>query len=444
MRLGTFRALSEPWAIESEDALREIIEISERAGEGPEAVAAKIGRRLENTFEVSVRDGVAIVPMIGPIFRYANIFTDISGGTPLDTLARDFTAAIEDPAVQAVLLEIDSPGGQANGVSELANMVFAARGRKPVVAFSGGTIASGAFWIGAAADELVVGETARVGSVGVVAAVIDRSRRNDAMGVREMQFVSSNAPNKRPDLATDEGRAVIQKEIDSLEARFVAALARFRGVDEEAVLGDFGRGGILIGSDAVSARMADRVDSFEATLARLAAARPAAGPGRTTTRSASMDENAQDRPAPERQPEALTVERLRSEHPAIAAALIAEGQAQGAAEERARCQAIDEATLPGLERLAAEAKAEGVSADDFRQKVIAAAKDPKFRALADLKADAPAALPSGDGQPAGVPRDAQTIAAKARELVDAEAKAGRQLSYAEACRRVAGPVAPAA
>ena len=59
----------------------------------------------------------------------------ISGASSYELIARDFTAALENPQIKGIILDIDSPGGEVNGVSELSNMVFAARGKKPVVAY---------------------------------------------------------------------------------------------------------------------------------------------------------------------------------------------------------------------------------------------------------------------------------------------------------------------
>ena len=74
-------------------------------------------------------------------------------------LAPNFTQALEDDSIQGIVLNIDSPGGQMNGTNELANMIFAARGTKPITAYVGGLGASGAYWIASAADEIAVDAT---------------------------------------------------------------------------------------------------------------------------------------------------------------------------------------------------------------------------------------------------------------------------------------------
>jgi len=257
-------ALNRPWAI-TEDALRTVLAIAARENLDPEAVAAKLGRPLDNTRNVSLREGVAVIPVHGPIFRYANLFTAISGATPIETLALDITRALDDGQVKALVLDIDSPGGEASGVNELADLLYGARGRKPIVAYVGTMAASAAYWLASACGEIVCDATAELGSIGVVAGVPDP----DARQSRTIEFVSSQSPNKRVDVRTEGGRAEIQQRIDDLADVFVQAVARNRQVSVDTVLEQFGQGSMLIASKAITRGMADRVGSFEQVIADL-------------------------------------------------------------------------------------------------------------------------------------------------------------------------------
>jgi signal peptide peptidase SppA len=253
-----------PWAITA-DALQTILEIAARENLDVAAVEAQLGRPLDNTHQVTTRDGVATIPVEGPIFRRADFFTQVSGATSIETLATDLRAALDDPTVQAILLAIDSPGGASNGVGEFADMVFQARGTKPITAYVSHQGASAAYWIAAACDEIVVAPTAMVGSIGVVTAVPDPSKTK----ARDIEIVSSQSPKKRPDVSTETGRSQIQATLDDLADVFIAAVATYRGVSVETVLSDFGEGDIFVGRKAVGAGLADRVGTYEATLAGL-------------------------------------------------------------------------------------------------------------------------------------------------------------------------------
>lgn len=251
--------------------LETILSIAARENPSPEAVAAQLGRPLDNTRRVTVRDGVAVLPVTGPIFRRAGFFSDISGATSVETLAKDLETALADPNVRAVLLEFDSPGGEANGIGELAAMIRAGSQRKPVWGYAGGLAASAAYWLAAACEEVVISPAAMVGSIGCVTTWRDTRERDEKAGIRTYEIVSSQSPGKRPDVATESGRAQIQTLVDQLADLFVAAVADYRSVTAETVLSDFGQGGIVIGQAAVDAGMADRLGSFEHTLSELAA-----------------------------------------------------------------------------------------------------------------------------------------------------------------------------
>jgi ClpP class serine protease len=258
------RASGQPWLMLPE-ALDSLLAIADRQGD-PTALEARLGKPLDNTRTVSLRDGVAVIPVTGPIMRYANLFTHISGATSTQELATDLRAALDDPKVRAIVLNIDSPGGEATGINELADMIYAARARKPIKAYVGGTGASAAYWIASAASEIVVDDTALLGSIGVV---LEVAVRQAGAGQKHYTIVSSNAPNKRPDVATEQGRAEIAKTINALADVFTAKVARNLGVkpDKVAAMGD--HGGLRVGAAAVKAGLAHRTGSLEALIAEL-------------------------------------------------------------------------------------------------------------------------------------------------------------------------------
>lgn len=381
-------ALQQPWLTDRE-TLETVLAIAGRWSEGPEAVAQKLGRPLMNTRgDVMVRDGVAVISVTGPIFRRANLFTEVSGATSIETLATDFRAAMDDPQITGIVLDIDSPGGSASGISEFSQQVFDARGEKPVTAYVGNLGASAALWIASAAETLVINETASLGSLGVVAGF-----RLDADPSR-IEIISSQSPRKRPDPTTPEGRADIQTLVDDLAQVFVETVARNRGVDVETVLSDFGQGGMLVGKKAVEAGMADRLGSLENVIAGLSG---------STSRGSNMT---MKHPSPD-----ITREVLAEHYPAIAqafreegidqatatlgkdleaavAAARAEGAAEGAKSERERIQSIEAAALPGHGELIASLKFDGVTTGaEAALKIVAAEREQIAKRGNDLNAD---------------------------------------------------------
>lgn len=389
---------SEPWAM-TRDMVDTIIEIADRQNLSPDQVAKELGRPLNNTYDVELRDGVAILNVQGPLFRYANLFTQISGATSYDLLARDFQAALVNPQVSAILLNIDSPGGEANGVSEFADQIALARGRKPIVAYVGGLGASAAYWLASAADEIVVGDTALLGSIGTVMTITDTRERDAKNGVRTYEVVSSQSPYKRNDVATPDGQARYQALVDSLSDVFVDKVATYRGTDRDTVLKNYGQGDVLVGQAAVAAGLADRVGSFEGMLSELSSGgykRPvksgAAASGNQPEVS-DMDPKDLKAPAAGSQPDNITAATVAEKHPEVAAALRAEGRAEGITAERARVQAIlTSAEAEGRGELAQHlAFAGGMPAEEAvamlskSPKAAAPARDPLAAAMASEK-----------------------------------------------------------
>lgn len=253
------------WAI-PQDNLETILSIAERTNLDPQTVATQLGRKLENTRKVENRGGVAVIPVEGPIFRRANLFSELSSNaTSVQVLATDITAALSDPTIHSLLFNVDSPGGEANGISELAQHIMAARGKgKPIQAYIGGVGASGAYWLSMATDKITMHESAYAGSIGVVS--VHRPPNKN-----EVTFISSQSQYKRVDPTTDAGGKYIQGQVDKYGTLFVNAVAIMRGVPVEKVLADFGEGGVMLGGEAVEVGMADALGTFEGTLAALQA-----------------------------------------------------------------------------------------------------------------------------------------------------------------------------
>lgn len=357
---------AQPWAIQP-DMLATIAAIARRENESVEALEGRLGRPLQNARKVTTRDRVAVIPVTGPVFRYANLFTEISGATSLEVLSRDFTAAAEDPAIKHIVLNIDSPGGQANGIAEFAQMVR--ESKKPVTAYVDGTAASAAYWIAAAAGHIVMSKTAMVGSIGAVVSI--STTKNDGA----VEIVSNQSPNKRPDVTTEAGRSQVQTLIDALAQVFIEDVAQYRSVSVEDVVTRFGGGDVFLATEAVARGMADEVGTFEGLIAGLSGA----------TANKGEPFMAQQQGAPAAQLPEITREYLATHH----ADLVCTLQSEAAAAERARVLGIQSAAIPGHDKLVATLIEEGVSIEAASLRILQAEKA-SLQGRADAqRADAP-------------------------------------------------------
>ncbi len=365
------------WAI-LPDNLDQIVEIAGRAQqEDIEALSTRLGRPLENTHTVTVRDGVAIIPVNGPLFRYANMFTRLSGATSYEVLATDIQQALDDPVIKAIILEIDSPGGMVAGNSELAEFIYQSRNIKPIVAYASYLTASAAYWIASAAQEIVAADTAVLGSIGTVLSYY--KKKDETTG----EIVSSQSPKKRVDMETDEGRTEVQQMIDALADVFINTVARNRNVSRETVLEKFGQGGVLVGQHAVDAGLADRIGTLEALIEELSEKSESSKTVNGGIISMTTETQAQNA-----QPQ-INLEFLRANHAELVLAI----QAEGAEAERARIKGIEEnAKLkPGHDDLINEMKFDGKTQPaEAAQRLLQADANLRQATLDNLKSDAPA------------------------------------------------------
>lgn len=383
-------AASQPWLM-LPGALDNLLTIADRMGD-PAALETRTGMRLDNSRTVSVRNGVAIIPVVGPVFRYANLFTEISGATSTQVLATDLQTALDDPKISAIILNIDSPGGVAAGINELADQIHAARDRKRIVAYIGGTGASAAYWIASAASEIVIDETALAGSIGVVVeAVVGGEEGN---GRKRYQIVSRNAPNKRVDLSTEEGRAKVGETVDAMGDVFVAKVARNLGVEPERVpeMGDFG--GLRVGAAAVESGLAHRLGSLETLITELAK------PATTQPRKYNMttvSSTAELREALAAGTDPQTIEIAQANQPDLES-IRTQSREEGATAERQRITGINAMASKGFETEIAAAIEAGTTVEATALQLFKAAQD-RGISLNAIKADATGAstsTPAGD------------------------------------------------
>jgi len=256
MEVKTIKAIdifARPWAI-SADGLESIITAQNEIDYS--ALMAKPGEWSSEGANIIMRDSVAILPITGPIIRHGSFLSMFFQMTSLSVLAKDFKTVLDSDKVKSVILDIDSPGGQVSGVNEFAEMVYEARGTKPITAYVGGTGSSAAYWIASAADKIIIDATASLGSIGCVVAMWKQS------GDR-IEIVSTQSPNKRPDPDSAEGRKEILKTADAIADQFIKSVARNRGTETDTVINDFGHGGVLVGDTAVRAGMADGLGNLE-------------------------------------------------------------------------------------------------------------------------------------------------------------------------------------
>lgn len=219
--------------------------------------------------------GVAVIPVLDAISNRSHSF-----GSSAEEIGAALDAAVASNDVASILLDIDSPGGTVEGVPELADKVFAARDVKPIVAIANGMMASAAYWIGAAASEVVITPSSSVGSIGVYTIHVDITKWLEQEGekVTTMSFGKYKTELAPWVEISEEAEAFLQQRVDEIGVWFVKDVARFRGDTPANVRSGYGEGRVLSAKAAKAENLVDRIATFDETLDRmLAKAKPRSG-----------------------------------------------------------------------------------------------------------------------------------------------------------------------
>lgn len=257
---------------------------------------------------LSIAGDVAEVRVSGVITKSPDLFAMLFGGgnTTWPEIVSALAEADANPSVKRVELSIDSPGGSVAGMFDAMAAVQAIK--KPTRAVVRNVAASAAYGLGSQADEIVAANRATsFGSIGVAATFY--------VDDNEVDVTSTAAPKKRPDVTTEEGRAMVREELDAYHELFVEAIASARGVTVEKVNAEYGQGATLLADEALKRGMIDAVAGTKP----LQLVKPA-----TTTRAATAE-----------QENTMDLSTLKAQYPAV----YAEAVGEGVAKERDRVSA---------------------------------------------------------------------------------------------------------
>lgn len=266
-----------PWAITPE-MYNEIRSIYAKHLRGEKIdikdIETKTGKTLQNKEQgYEVINNTAIIPIEGVIAKRMNLFMEISGGVSTQLIERDIRNALEDSDIEKIILHIDSPGGTVDGTFELANFIFEQKGKKPLIVYTDGIMASAAYAIASASDAIYIsGDTTQVGSIGVVAAHEDYSKMEEKIGIKTTEIYSGRYKRIVSQYAplSEDGRRTMQEEVDYLYSVFIDAVAKFRGTTSEDVLNRMSTDSkrIFIGYQAINAGLVDGVSTLNSLIYR--------------------------------------------------------------------------------------------------------------------------------------------------------------------------------
>jgi len=163
-------------------------------------------------------NNIAIIPIHGILTKRSGIFDGMLGMTSYDEIQQQISAALLDDAVQTILLDIDSPGGETSGLFDLADFIYQARSQKTIWAVCNDEAYSAAYGIASSAEKVFINRTSGVGSIGVIASHMDQSAFDEKQGVK---YTTVFAGNRKNDLnphepLTSESMQTLQSEVSRL------------------------------------------------------------------------------------------------------------------------------------------------------------------------------------------------------------------------------------
>jgi len=369
----------------------------------------------------AVIDGIAVIEIAGTLLHRGAWIGQSSGLTSYEGIAAQLQAALADPAVRGVALDIDSFGGEVAGAFDLADRILAARAQKPVQAFVAEHALSAGYVLASQADQIILPRTGAVGSIGVVALHTDMSGALDQKGIAVTLIhagahkVDANPYQPLPEAMHDQ----MQRELEVVRFLFAETVAAGRGDRLTQAAAMATEAAVLRGADAIAAGLADELaDPVTAFRSFAAAPRGTTSPSR---KGPTMTITPTDTPNP-----APVAASPATTGPAVAAQIVAEPPAAAVAAaptpetatmtaDAVRAEAAEvaqvcaQAARLGVAIDAADAVTRGLKPEALRARVLA---DLAARSdAAGIIATAPAA--------AAASKDSPIIAAAKKAATDA-------------------------
>ena len=213
--------------------------------------------------------GIAVIPIHGTLVRRTSGLEADSGLTSYQSVQHMLGMAHDDPSIQAILLDIDSPGGESSGVFDLADKIRTIGLQKPVWAVANDMAFSAAYALASAAQKVFVSRTGGVGSIGVIAMHVDQSVKDAQDG---LHYTAVYAGSRKNDLSphgpmTTEAQRFLQGEVDRVYGLFVDSVARYRNLSSNVIRDT--EASVFFGKDAVRAGLADAVGTLDDALLAL-------------------------------------------------------------------------------------------------------------------------------------------------------------------------------
>jgi len=223
----------------------------------------------------AVDNGIATIKIHGPLMKRASgFFAWLFGIRGMEAIGKDIETALEDKDVKGIMLDIDSPGGSVDGTAALADIVYNARGKKPVMTFADGSITSAAYWIGSGADYIALSDpTTKSGSIGVVGVhqEISEMAKKIGVGIHVFSAGKFKKSGNMFEKLSKEDIKYIDGQFKYLHNLFIEGISKNLGTPKSKIPSDVKEAKVFFGQEGVDAGLADAILTRSEAMSKLRA-----------------------------------------------------------------------------------------------------------------------------------------------------------------------------
>lgn len=223
-------------------------------------------------YMVSKADNLAIVTISGSLTTTNRPYNRYIGMVSYDEIRNAVFSAIEADGIDGIVLNMDTPGGQASGISELSDFLHEVDSNiKPIYTYTGTAMASGGYWLGSLGREIYAAKLATVGSIGVITTHASYSKMYEKAGIevtvlRAGEFKALGSPYEKLD---DKARSQIESQMNAIYDVFLETVAENRGASVNSLKETAAEGRVFIGADSVTVGLVDNITSFDTAIAEI-------------------------------------------------------------------------------------------------------------------------------------------------------------------------------
>jgi len=207
------------------------------------------------------QEDIAFIPVHGLLVHRLDHINAFFGATSYEDLRFEIQSALENPTIKQIILDIDSGGGEVNGLFDLVDFIYEARQIKPITALVNENAYSAAYAIASSCAQIIAPRTAGVGSIGVIVAHYEQSQAEQQAGIK---ITEVTAGNHKSDFSphsplSEQARESLQQQVDETYQLLISTISRNRNISQEDLVNTQAQ--TYSSSKAIELNLIDKIQS---------------------------------------------------------------------------------------------------------------------------------------------------------------------------------------